>query len=87
VGSIADHNVFQLQIILDVAGLMDLFVLLEQLHAYLHHRFEREGLIKIIQVMLQGVSKLLLDEIGPVVLLVEVLFRRYFYCRVNKFLV
>lgn len=51
---------------------MDVFVLLQELHTDLDGAFQRERLVKLFQVVVKGLSQLLLDVEGPVVLLVEV---------------
>jgi hypothetical protein len=68
-----NQYVLELQIILKVAGLMDESVLLKELDPNLNYRLEGEWLVELVQIVLECLSKLLLDDVSPVVLL-EVIF-------------
>ena len=52
---------------------MDKFVLLKKLNTYLNSTLKWKWLIKQINVELECLTKLLLDVVGPMILLIEVL--------------
>jgi len=65
IDGISDQNIVKLEVVEDVTTLMDELQLIKQLDANLEHCLLGEWLVPFEQVILQSVSKFLLDDVRP----------------------
>tara|TARA_B100000780_G_C21057327_1_gene424843 strand:+ start:416 stop:967 length:552 start_codon:yes stop_codon:yes gene_type:complete len=63
--SVTDHDVVKLEIVVEEAGVMDQFQRVQKLDSNLEYGLLGEGLCSLEQVVLEGLTELILDNIRP----------------------